>query len=306
MDEVTLLAELEPTVEQLLARHLTNAKEWFPHELVPWSRGRDFEAGEQWDPDEVPMSDAVRSALVVDLLTEDNLPYYFETILHMFSKDGAWGEWARRWTAEEGRHSIVIRDYLCVTRSVDPMDLERGRMSQVSLGEVPQPGSPMDGLVYVTLQELATRISHRNTGRLLDDRTGYEIMARVAGDENLHHVFYRDAASAAIELDPSEAVLAMERQICGFAMPGTGIPEFAKHSKAIAHAGIYDFTIHHDQILEPIVLEHWNLPGLEGLSPEAEEARERTIKYMGRVKKAGERMSARRERMQEREPAAVG
>ncbi|HUW03388.1 MAG TPA: acyl-ACP desaturase [Acidimicrobiales bacterium] len=305
MDASTLVAELEPTVETLLARHLTNAKEWFPHELVPWSRGRDFEVGEPWDPDEAPMPDAVRSALIVDLLTEDNLPYYFETIFHMFSNDGAWGEWARRWTAEEGRHSIVIRDYLSVTRAVDLIDLERGRMSQMSTGEVPRPGSPMDGLVYVTLQELATRISHRNTGRLLEDRTGYEIMARVAGDENLHHVFYRDAASAALELDPSEAVLAMERQVCGFAMPGTGIPEFNRHSKAIAQAGIYDFTIHHDQILEPIVLEHWNLAGVEGLSAEAEVARERTIKYIGRVKKAGERMSARRDRAQERESVSV-
>lgn len=306
MDASTLVAELEPTVEKLLARHLANAKEWFPHELVPWSRGRDFEPGEQWDPDEAPMPEAVRSALVVDLLTEDNLPYYFETIFHMFSNDGAWGEWARRWTAEEGRHSIVIRDYLSVTRAVDLVDLERGRMCQMSTGEVPRPGSPMDGLVYVTLQELATRISHRNTGRLLEDRTGYEIMARVAGDENLHHVFYRDAATAALELDPSEAVLAMERQVCGFAMPGTGIPEFNRHSKAIAQAGIYDFTIHHDHILEPIVLEHWNLPGLEGLSAEAEASRERTIKYISRVKKAGERMGARRERMRDREPVAVG
>ncbi len=97
----------------------------------------------------------------------------------------------------------------------------------------------------------------------------------------------------------------MERQVCGFAMPGTGIPEFNRHSKAIAQAGIYDFTIHHDQILEPIVLEHWNLAGVEGLSAEAEVARERTIKYIGRVKKAGERMSARRDRAQERESVSV-
>jgi acyl-[acyl-carrier-protein] desaturase len=34
----------------------------------------------------------------------------------MFGRHAAWGEWDRRWTAEEGRHSIVIRDYLTVTR----------------------------------------------------------------------------------------------------------------------------------------------------------------------------------------------
>jgi acyl-[acyl-carrier-protein] desaturase len=91
--------------------------------------------------------------------------------------------------------------------------------------------------VYVTLQEMATRISHRNTGRLLADKRGYEIMARVAGDEQLHHVFYRDTASAMLEVDPSTVVLAIERNVKGFEMPGTGIPDFASHAKAIAEAG---------------------------------------------------------------------
>ena len=38
MDDATLLRELEPTVETLLGRHLTTTKEWFPHEVVPYSR----------------------------------------------------------------------------------------------------------------------------------------------------------------------------------------------------------------------------------------------------------------------------
>ncbi len=214
MDRDTdLLHELSPVAEQLLERHLDNAREWFPHELVPWSLGRDFEAGEEWDPSEAPMDGAVRSALFVNLLTEDNLPHYFRTINGLFGIDEAWGAWSKRWTAEEGRHAIVIRDYLTVTRSVDPVALERGRMAQVSRGEVPEPETVVDGLVYVSLQELATRISHGNTGRLLADRRGREIMARVAGDENLHHVFYRDATSAVLEIDPSAVVLAVDRQV---------------------------------------------------------------------------------------------
>jgi acyl-[acyl-carrier-protein] desaturase len=296
MDDAALLNELAPVAEQLLERHLANAKEWFPHELVPWGRGRDFEPGETFDPDEAPMDEGVRSALFVNLLTEDNLPHYFRTIDSLFGIDQPWGAWSKRWTAEEGRHAIVLRDYLTVTRSVDQVSLERGRMSQVSLGQVPQPESVVDGLVYVTLQELATRISHRNTGRLLEDRKGYEIMARVAGDENLHHVFYRDATSAVLEVDPSSVVLAIERQVKNFAMPGTGIPDYGTHARAIANAGIYDFAIHHDHILVPVVLNHWRLESLEHLSPEAEESRTRTLKYIARVGKAGRRAAERRER----------
>src|SRR6478672_13858136 len=189
-----LSTALVPVVEQLLERHLATAKEWFPHELVPWSRGRDFTAGEEWSAEDAGVSEEARVALTVNLLTEDNLPYYFASLSNG-SRDGAWAEWTRRWTAEEGRHAIVIRDYLTVTRAVDPVALERARMIQVSTGVVPQPPSLADLLVYVSLQELATRVAHHNTGRLLSDPAGRRIMTRVAADENLHHLFYRDLTS---------------------------------------------------------------------------------------------------------------
>jgi acyl-[acyl-carrier-protein] desaturase len=292
-----LLAELEPTAARLLDRHLATSKEWFPHELVPWSRGRDFEPDEEWDPAEVSLSDEVRSALFVNLLTEDNLPYYFRTIERMFGRDSAWGVWARRWTAEEGRHSIVIRDYLTVTRAIDPVALERARMAQVECGQVPEPETPYDGFAYVALQELATRIAHHNTGKVLDDKAGYEVMKKVASDENRHHLFYRDIVSAVLELDPSPMVCAIERQVRTFEMPGTGIVDFEVHAKAIAKAGIYDFALHHDQILVPVVLRHWAVESLEGLSPEAEEARAALVKRIERIGRAGRRFATRREEL---------
>ena len=305
LSDAALTEELAPVVAGLVDRHLTNTKEWFPHRLVPWSRGEDIGDDYEWDPAATELSPEVQSAMIVDLLTEDNLPYYFETIYNLFGKHEPWGVWARRWTAEEGRHSIVIRDYLHVTRAVDLDELERGRMAQVSLGEVPHPETVQDGLAYVAMQELATKISHRNTGRLLDDKVGYQVMSRVAGDEQLHHVFYRDAATAALEADPDGMVMAIDRQVRNFAMPGTGIPDFKVHAKRIADAGIYDFRIHHDQILKPMVVDHWKLPELEGLSPEADEARETVLKYLDRVDSAATRMAKRRERQQERELATA-
>ena len=80
-----LLDLLEPTVEQLLERHLATSKEWFPHEHVPYGRGRDAVPGEAWTEETADLAgfkidDAVRSSLLVNLLTEDNLPYYFRTV----------------------------------------------------------------------------------------------------------------------------------------------------------------------------------------------------------------------------------
>jgi acyl-[acyl-carrier-protein] desaturase len=295
MPAAELLSELEPVTARLLDRHLAQSKEWFPHQLVPYSQGRDFEPGYEWSPDDASLPADVRSSLFVNLLTEDNLPYYFRTIEAMFGRDSAWGEWSRRWTAEEGRHSIVIRDYLTVTRALDPVGLERARMAQVSCGQVPEPGTPQEGLVYVALQELATRIAHHNTGKLIADPVGYEVMKRVASDENRHHLFYRDLCSAALEIDPSGTVVAIEQQVREFEMPGTGIVDFETHARAIAKAGIYDFQIHHAQILVPVVLRQWGVEDLTGLDDEAEQARHALVKRIERIGKAGRRQAARRE-----------
>lgn len=295
-----LLAELTPTVEQLLERHLASSKEWFPHEHVPYGRGRDPEPGENWseadaDLDGARIDDAVRSSLIVNLLTEDNLPYYFRSVEQMFGADGAWGEWVRRWTAEEGRHSMAIYGYLMVTRAVDPIRLERCRMAQVSGGITPEPPTLQDGFVYLSLQELATRIAHRATGRLIGDDAGYQVMMRVAADENLHQLFYRDLASAAIGVDPDGMVAAMEAQVSGFTMPGIGIPGFADHAKRIAKAGIYDLAVHHDQILAPVVQRAWDVERIEGLSATGEQARDRLMARLAKSERVARRLTERKE-----------
>jgi len=291
-DDIALLHELEPVAARLLERHLDTAKAWYPHAVVPWSRGEDFPEDYAWDPAESAVSAPVRSALYVNLLTEDNLPYYFRDVHRMFGPgEGAWAEWGRRWTAEEGRHAMAIRDYLVVTRTIDPVGLEEARMVQMSSGMVPEPPTAARGFAYLAIQELATRISHRNTGKLIDDPAGYEVMARVASDENFHFLFYRDAATAALEAAPSVMMQAIADEVCGFSMPGTGIPGFVEHSRAIAKAGIYDLSVHHDQILVPVVLRHWDVEHVTGLDAAGEAARERLMAYLGKSERVARRLA---------------
>jgi acyl-[acyl-carrier-protein] desaturase len=299
MAKFALPEALEPVAAGLLERHLSRSREWFPHELVPWSLGRDFldppdpEAELRCTATDGILAAGVASALFVNLLTEDNLPGYYHAISLGFGDDGAMGEWSRRWAAEEQRHAIVIRDWNTVTRRLDLVALERARMHQVSSGF--RPGgrgvSLSDGLVYLALQELATRISHWNTGQHLDE-VGAAVMKRVAADENHHFLFYRDMASAALEIDPSETVLAIDRQVTGFEMPGTEILGFAGHAAAISAAGIYDYRVHYEQILFPVVLNHWRLESVEGLSPEAEVAREHVLGRISRMKRVADRIDA--------------
>jgi acyl-[acyl-carrier-protein] desaturase len=159
-------------------------------------------------------------------------------------------------------------------------------MDQVSRGYYPDGNGgqraldPLDGVVYTTLQELATRIAHRNTGTFTQDPIIEKLTARIATDENLHYVFYRDLGKAALEIAPSEMMLAINRQVTGFAMPGLDIPEFKAKAIEIAKAGIYDLRIHHDEVVLPVLFTHWKIDQVTGLTDEAERARDGITNYL--------------------------
>ena len=280
-DTTALLLDLEPVVEANLDRHLAVAREWMPHEYVPWSRGRDFAdlGGAAWAPDQSGLSALARTALEVNLLTEDNLPSYHREIERTFGREGAWGTWVHRWTAEEGRHAICIRDYLLVTRGVDPDALERTRMQVMETGFDSGEKPVLHALAYVSFQELATRVSHRNTGRFTQDPIAERLLTRVATDENLHMVFYRNLIAAALEVAPDATMRAITDEVLGFEMPGSVIPGFARKAMQIAKAGIYDLRIHYDEIVTPL-LRHWRVFESEGFGPEGEKARDQLAEFL--------------------------
>jgi acyl-[acyl-carrier-protein] desaturase len=268
-----LLKQLEATVEENLGRHLAAAEEWMPHEYVPWTEGRNFAAlaGEPWSVEQSRLSPIARTALELNLLTEDNLPSYHRELGHTFGRNGAWGAWVNRWTAEEGRHASCIRDYLLVTRGVDPERLERARMATLQAGWDSGDKPLLHACAYVSFQELATRVSHRNTGRYCEDPIAEKLLARIAMDENLHMIFYRSLVQAALEIAPSQTLRAIADEVVGFVMPGSVVPGFARKAVQIAQAGIYDLRIHHDDVIMPL-LRHWRVFEAAGLDAEGEQA----------------------------------
>ncbi len=303
LSQTQMLIELEQVVEENLNRHLKVAKEWFPHEYVPWSDGRNFDGplgGEAWSPDDSPLSDVARSALIVNLLTEDNLPSYHHEIAILFGRDAAWGDWVHRWTAEEGRHGIAIRDYLLTSRAVDPVELERLRMQHMSTGyESLHSADLVRSLAYVSFQELATRVSHRNTGRVTNDPVADALLGKVAADENLHMIFYRNLLGAALELSPSQTMRAITDVVTTFAMPGTDIAGFQRKAVEMAIAGVYDLRQHRDDVVAP-VLRFWNVFELEGLDAEGEQAREELAAFMDGLEVQANRFEDKRDRLRER------
>jgi acyl-[acyl-carrier-protein] desaturase len=296
--QARLIRDLEPVVAVELERHLAVQKNWYPHEYVPWSEGRDFAGplnGDAWEAKDSRLTAVAQDSLVLNLLTEDNLPSYHTEIAISMGRDGAWGTWIERWTAEEARHSIVIRDYLMATRGVDPYELEDLRMAHMSLGyQTPYVNDMLHTIAYVSFQELATRISHRNTGKISDDPIAENMMQRIALDENLHMLFYRNTLGAALDMEPNASMRAITDVVTNFGMPGANMPGFGRKAVQIALAGIYDMQQHLDEVIAP-VLRAWKVFERTDLSGDGLKARDELVAFLEKTGLEASRFNEKRE-----------
>ena len=310
LTELQLLRELEPVVEQNINRHLQMRKDWNPHDYIPWAEGKNFYAlgGQDWHPEQSKLSEVAQVAMLQNLLTEDNLPSYHREIAMNFSMDGPWGWWVNRWTAEENRHGIALRDYLLVTRSIDPLELEELRVEQVTRGFSPGQGpqgemfaeSLFDSVIYVTFQELATRVSHRNTGKACNEPIADQLLQRVSADENLHMIFYRDVSAAGLDIAPNQAMKSLHRVLRNFKMPGYTVPEFRRKAVVIAVGGVYDPRIHLDDVVKP-VLKKWRIFEREDFTGEAAEMRDDLAELVNELEDTCQKFEIAKERRLERE-----
>ena len=313
LTDLELLQELEPVVEKQINRHLTMRKDWNPHDYIPWSDGKNFYAlgGQDWDPEQSKLSEVARVAMITNLLTEDNLPSYHREIAMNFSMDGPWGFWVNRWTAEENRHGIALRDYLLVTRAIDPYELEELRVEQVTRGFSPGQNDQLDGdadlfaeslfdsVIYVTFQELATRVSHRNTGKACNDPVADQLLGRISADENLHMIFYRDVSAAGLDIAPNQAMRSLHKVLTNFKMPGYTIPDFRRKAVVIATGGVYDPRIHLDDIVMP-VLKKWRIFERDDFTGDAARMQEDLGRHVEELQDACEKFELAKERREAR------
>ena len=307
LTQLELLEELVPVAEDNVNRHMSMAKEWHPHDYVPWDEGRNFAAlgGVDYDPEQSKLSDVAKAAMITNLLTEDNLPSYHREIAENFSRDGAWGTWVGRWTAEENRHGIVMRDYLVVTRGVDPVALEQARMIHMTNGFASPIGSHsglLHSVSYVTFQELATRVSHRNTGKVCDDPIADRMLQRIAADENLHMIFYRNISAAALDIAPDQTLEALSDIVMNFQMPGAGMPNFRRNGVLMAKHGIYDLRQHLEDVVWP-VLRKWRIFEREDFTGRGESKREELAVFLEDLERQATKFEEMRDRSLAREAA---
>src|SRR6202789_2881141 len=310
LTNLQLLQELEPVVEKNINRHLSMHKNWKPHDYIPWSDGKNFYAlgGQDWEPGQSVLSDVAQVAMVQNLMTEDNLPSYHREIAMSFGMDGAWGQLVNRGAAEGNPPGIGLRDYLLVTRAVDPVELEKLRMEVVNRGFSPGQNlqgdllaeNLFDSVVYVTFQELATRVSHRNTGKACNETIADQLLAKISQDENLHMIFYRDVTEAGLEIAPNKAMHALHRVVRNFKMPGFSVPEFRRKAVMLAVGGVYDPRIHLDEVVMP-VLKKWRIFERDDFSGQAARERDDLAVLVKELEQACDKLEISKQRQLERE-----
>jgi acyl-[acyl-carrier-protein] desaturase len=188
------------------------------------------------------------------------------------------------------------------------VELEKLRIEVVNRGFSPgqnQQGdlfceNIFDSVLYVTFQELATRISHRNTGKACNETIADQLLAKISHDENLHMIFYRDVSEAGMEIAPNKAMKSLHRVLRNFKMPGFSVPEFRRKAVIIAVGGVYDPRIHLDEVVMP-VLKKWRIFEREDITGEAAELRDDLGVLIKELETACDKFEVSKQRQLERE-----
>lgn len=254
-----LLESLSTEVEENLRRHIDAADGWQPHDYVPWDDGRNFGflGGIDWEPGQGELSEVAKVALTVSVLIADNLPSYHREV-GKYLRTGPWWRWVGRWTAEENRHEIMLRNYLMVTRSVDPVELERMRMAHMTTGFRRPALHLLDMLAACAFEERAAAIRHRNTAALGENLIVTAMADRIAADDELQSEFFANLVAAALDLAPDQAVRAIADRVAAFAVPEVALADGRSSTAVLAEAGIYDPAREPELVFTPL-LTRWNI-----------------------------------------------
>jgi acyl-[acyl-carrier-protein] desaturase len=285
-----VLVDLEPVVDELVRAHEAKRELWQPSELLadgePAAHA-DYLRGLAERARGIP--DACRVAIALNLVTEEGLPHFHRLLAVHFGDDTFWRRWNNLWTAEESRHGAVLRDYCRDSALLNTPALERMQFEYLRAGFHPRwEYDPYRLLVYTSLQEKATQISHANTGRSCAE---YEpklaaVLARVASEEARHYAFYRQIFAAILERDPDRALDSAAQVLPRLEMPGASMPHFEEIADVERRLGIYGprdyLRIVEDQI------RFWGIAALGGLGEAGRRAQERILAVPDRLRRTAE------------------
>lgn len=229
-----LLYALEKAIPGIMEEHYAAAETWNPHDWVPWDDGRNFAflGGADFDPDQpAPLPADAAAAVLALLLTKDNMPSYHRLMAQKASIFGAWQQVIGSWTAEDNRHSIALRDYLVVSRLVDPVVAENLRLHHITKGKLQSPVSLadyqiLDVMALLAVHELQCVAFEEKLLADSDNEVLTAIVSRILHDDRVQAKTFTDFLKAGVEANISELVTAVDKAISEMEPIGADVDNF--------------------------------------------------------------------------------
>jgi acyl-[acyl-carrier-protein] desaturase len=239
-----LVLELEPVVEANWARHLDTEDIWFAHDYVPFDRGENFAflGGRDWDPSQATLPKAITDACEILLLLKDNLAGHHRELVDHFILEDWWGRWLGRWTAEEHLHAITLREYLVVTREVDPTANEEARVQYVMKGYRGDTYSQVETLVYMAFTERTHAVFCGNLAAQAEEPILAGLADRITRDERRHEEFFANLVAHCIDYSRGETIAAIAARAADLQVVGADIDAYRDKVQNVADAGIFGPT----------------------------------------------------------------
>jgi acyl-[acyl-carrier-protein] desaturase len=261
-----LTLELEPVVQENLARHIATEELWYAHDYVPFEQGENFAflGGKDWDPSSVTLPKPVTDALEILLITKDNLAGYHRELVEHFILDEKWGRWLGRWTAEEHLHAVALRNYLVVTREIDPAANEDVRVEHVMKGYRADSLSQVETLVFMTFFEREHAVFCRNLAAQIDEPVLRALVGRIARDEERHEEFFGNLVAHCLSSQRDETIAAIASRAAALGPVGHDIDAYSDKLREVADAGIFDDAALRNVIYDRIAL--WGLSDVPALA----------------------------------------
>ncbi len=237
-----LTLELEPVVGANMDRHLSTEDLWFAHDFVPFDQGENFAflGGRDWDPSQTTLPRTITDACEILLLIKDNLAGHHRELVEHFILEEWWGRWLGRWTAEEHLHAIALREYLVVTREVDPTANEEARVEYVMKGYRGDTYSQVETLVYMALTERTHAVFCRNLAAQVEEPVLAGLVDRIARDEVRHEEFFANLVAHCLEYTRDETIAAIAARAADLQVVGADIDAYQGKVRNVADAGIFD------------------------------------------------------------------
>ncbi|NHM02331.1 acyl-ACP desaturase [Flavobacterium difficile] len=298
---------LERKIDSFMEEFLIPVEKiWQPTDLLPDSKNENFleEVKELREiSKDLPYDFWV--TLVGDTITEEALPTYESWLMDVEGIDNVerngWSKWVRHWTGEENRHGDALNKYLYLSGRVNMREIEQTTQHLINDGfDIGTGRDPYKNFVYTSFQELATFVSHNRVAQIAKkygEKKLFKMCNLIAGDEMRHHLAYSEFVNQIFKIDPSEMMLSFQYMMKQkITMPALFLREsgdkigsaFEAFSDSAQRIGVYTASDYVD-ILQKLN-EKWDIGNINGLTAEAEKARDYLMKLPERMRKISERL----------------